>query len=228
MKTKFTLLIFILLSLSVSISAQTADQILPNVVQAMNEQHWEEASNLFRLAVDINIYKSESFFLKEVSGDCPARPEMLRLLGNYYKNSRNYDKAYDYYKELSKIKPLDITYLTSCAELELMLGKENDALNSYEKVLSLDENNLTANIFIGNYYYFSADKEKQALDKEYKKINSPTRMQYARYRNELSNLVANKFNKAKLYLEKVVSQFPSVEVKKTLNKIHAIEEESKR
>lgn len=211
-----------------SLSAQTAEQILPNVTNALAEQHWEEASNLFRLAVDKDLYKSEKYFQEQVSASCPARTEMIHQLGFYCKGSRDYEKAYVYYKELVQLRPREIIYLVSCAELEVILGKENDALKSYEKILSMDSNNLAANIFIGNYYYFTADKEKRMLDNEFKKTEAPTRMQYANYRNELSRLVANQYEKAKTFLEKVISQFPSVEAKKTLDKIRAVEEESRR
>jgi len=228
MRINFTILISFFLFLSVSLSAQTAEQILPNVSKALSEQHWDEASNLFRLAVDKDLYRSEKFFQTEIAADCPARTEMIHQLGFYCKSSRNYEKAYVYYKELTRVKPNETIYLASYAELEVILGKENDALETYEKILSIDNNNLPANIFIGNYYYFNADKEKKQLDKEFKKINAPTRMQYANYRNALSSLVANDYEKAKTYLEKVISQFPSVEAKKTLGKIHAVEEESKR
>lgn len=49
----------------------------------------------------------------------------------------------------------------------------------YEKVLQLDADNLAANIFLGNYYYLMAEKEKKRLDTDFKKLASPTKMQYA-------------------------------------------------
>ena len=52
----------------------------------------------------------------------------------------------------------------------------------------LDANNLQANIFLGSYYYLQAEREKKKLEDDYKKITSPTRMQYARYRNGLSDV----------------------------------------
>lgn len=228
MRINFTILLFFFTLLSLSLSAQTAEQILPNITNALAQQHWEEASNLFRLAVDKDLYKSEKFFHEEISADCPARTEMIHQLGFYCKGSRNYEKAYDYYKELIELRPHEVIYLISFAELQVILGKENDALNTYEKILLIDNNNLAANIFIGNYYFFLADKEKRTLDNDFKKMESPTRMQYAKYRNELARLVSNEYDKAKTFLEKVIHQFPSVEAKKTLDKIQAVELESKK
>ena len=228
MRINFTILLFFFTLLSLSLSAQTAEQILPNITNALAQQHWEEASNLFRLAVDKDLYKSEKFFHEEISADCPARTEMIHQLGFYCKGSRNYEKAYDYYKELIELRPHEVIYLISFAELQVILGKENDALNTYERILTIDNNNLAANIFIGNYYFFLADKEKRTLDNDFKKMESPTRMQYAKYRNELARLVSNEYDKAKTFLEKVIHQFPSVEAKKTLDKIQAVELESKK
>ena len=61
----------------------------------------------------------------------------------------------------------------------------------------LDANNLQANIFLGNYFYLQAEREKKKLEDDYKKITSPTRMQYARYRNGLSDVYSNGYSKAK-------------------------------
>lgn len=228
MKKNFTILTTIFLWLTLSLNAQTAEQILPSISKALSNQHWEEASNLFRLAVDKDLYKSEKFFQDSVTADCPARLEMIHQLGFYCKGSRNYEKAYVYYKELTQLKPREIIYLISCAELEVLLEKEEDAIKTYEKILSMDSNNLAANIFFGNYYYLSADKEKVQIEKEFKKNGEPTRMQYANYRNELNRLVTENYSKAKSYLERVVSQFPSVEAKKTLEKIRRVEKESRQ
>lgn len=222
MKRRFTILA-LLITCYTTLCAQRADQILPNITQAISQQHWEEASNLFRLAIEKDSYLSELFFQREIALNCPARKDMVRYLGDYFKSNRKYDKAYEFYKELSLDNSQDIYVLTNCAELEVILGKEADALCTYEKVLTIDGNNLPANIYIGNYYYFAAEKERQQLEKDYKKLAPPTRMQYARYRDELNRLVVSEFGKAKIYLERVTRLFPSVEAKKTLNKIRKIE-----
>lgn len=217
------IIITLLISYSLILWAQRADQILPNITQAISVQHWDEASNLFRIAIEKDSYLSEQYFQKEIAFNCPARPEMLRHLGNYYKNNRNFEKSYEFYKEILQNNSQDIRVLTNAAELEVLLGKETDALKTYEKVIAVDANNLPANIYIGNYYYFLAEKDRTQLEKEYKKLNPPTRMQYAHYRDELTRLVVSDFGKAKIYLERVVRLFPSVEAKKTLEKIRQIE-----
>ena len=109
--------------------------------------------------------------------------------------------------------------------MELMRGKEKDALKTYEKVLKLDADNLQANIYLGNYYYLQAEKDKKKLDDDFKKITSPTRMQYARYRNGLSDVFTNNYTKAKAYLQRVLQLFPSTEAGRTLEKIKKVEAE---
>ena len=78
--------------------------------------------------------------------------------------------------------------------MEMMRWKEKYALKTYEKVLMLDSDNLQANIFLGNYFYLQAEKERKKLDDDFKKITSPTRMQYARYRNGLSDVHTNSYS----------------------------------
>ena len=48
-------------------------------------------------------------------------------------------------------------------------------------------------------------------------------MQYARYRNGLTDIFTNNYTKAKTYLQRVLRQFPSTEAGKTLEKIKTLE-----
>ena len=68
---------------------------------------------------------------------------------------------------------------------------------------------------------------KKKLEEDYKKITSPTRMQYARYRNGLSDVFTNSYGKAKAYLQRVLQVFPSMEAGNTLEKIKKMELELK-
>ena len=73
----------------------------------------------------------------------------------------------------------------------------------------------------------SKKTEKKKLEDDYKKITSPTRMQYARYRNGLSDVYSNVYSKAKDYLQRVLQLFPSTEAGNTLEKIRKLEAEIK-
>ena len=150
-------------------------------------------------------------------------PRLAQTLAARYKASRHYDKAYLFDKEFLQRYPEDVPALVACAEAEMMRGEEKDAVKTYEKVLLLDADNLQANIFLGNYYYLQDEKEKKKIEEDYKKIASPTRMQYARYRNGLTDIFTNNYTKAKTYLQRVLRQFPSTEAGKTLEKIKTLE-----
>ena len=222
---QFTLIVSLLLILPASLFAQSADELLQKVSEALSEARDDYAVSLFRQAANAGEEKAEMFYWTRVDKSSMMAPRLASELAVRYKAVRNYDKAYLFYKEFLQRHPEDVPALVSCAEMELMRGKEKDALKTYEKVLKLDGDNLQANIFLGNYYYLQAEKEKKKLDDDYKKIASPTRMQYARYRNGLSDALTNSYSKAKAYLQKVLRTFPSMEAGNTLEKIKKLEEE---
>ncbi|WP_291584437.1 tetratricopeptide repeat protein [Bacteroides sp.] len=222
-----TLLFTFLISFPFTLSAQIAGDVLQKVSEAMAAEQWEQAVSLFRQAIQLNADKSEMFYWTSVDKNSNVSTKIAQELTLHYKNARNYDKAYLFCKELLQKFPNDVKWLLTCAETEVCRGKEDEALQTYQKVLSLDANNLDANIFVGNYYYLKAEQEKQQLMRDYKKINSPTRMQYARYKDGLSRLMTERYSKAKEYLQNVVRQFPSTEVMKTLEKIRKLEVEMK-
>ena len=101
----------------------------------------------------------------------------------------------------------------------------------YKELLQKAPNNvdcLAANIFLGNYYYLTAEQEKKKLETDYKKLSSPTKMQYSRYRDGLSKLFTTRYEKARNSLQKVILRFTSTEDQKTLDKILRIEKEVNR
>lgn len=222
-----TLLFTFLVSFPLVLSAQSAGDVLQKVSEAMAAEQWEQAVGLFRQAIQLNADKSEMFYWTNVDKSSEFSMKLADELASHYKKSRNYDKAYLFYKELIQKKSDNVGWLVACAETEVCRGKEKEALQTYLKVISLDINNLDANIFIGNYYYLMAEREKQKLERDYKKISSPTRMQYARYKDGLSRLMGDGYGKAKEHLQNVIRQFPSTEAMRTLEKIKKIEREMK-
>ena len=212
---------------SFMMAAQSAGELLQKVSVALSEGQEDYAVSLFRQSANAGAEQTEMFYLTQVEKNSAVAPRLANELAAYYKRKRNYDKAYLFYREFLQYHPEDVPALVACAEMEMMRGKEKDALKTYEKVLKLDANNLQANIFLGNYFYLQAERDKKKLEDDYKKITSPTRMQYARYRNGLSDVYANGYSKAKGYLQRVLQLFPSTEAGKTLEKIVALEKEIK-
>ena len=218
-----TILLFSLFSLPLMLNAQTVDEMLHKVSAAIEAGQHGQAVSYFRQAISLNIDRSEMFYK---SSDISSK--LSNELALAYKKNRNYDKAFLFYKELSQKTPDNVDYLEAVAEMQVCRGQEKDALRLYENILRLDTDNLAANIFLGNYYYLMAEREKKKLESDYRKISSPTKMQYARYRDGLSKLFATGYEKARSSLQKVVLRFPSTEAKKTLDKILLIEKEVNR
>lgn len=217
-----------LLSFPLLLLAQSGEGLLSKVSAALSAGQEEQAVVLFAQAISANSEKSEMYYWTTVDKNSDVCSKLASKLAAYYKKARNYDRAYLFYKELLQKTPNDVNYLSGCAEMEVYRGNESEALRMYEKVIGLDTDNLAANIFIGNYYYLTAEQEKQKMENEYKKITTPTRMQYGHYRDGLSHLLSTRYEKAKEYLQNVIRQFPSTEAQKTLNKIQLIEKELNR
>lgn len=222
-----TLLFFSVVLCPLSLFAQSANDLLQKVSDALSENKDDYAVSLFRQAADANVDQTEMFYWTRVDKNTPVTSRLTKEMATHYKDMRNYDKAYLFYKEFLQYHSQDVPALVSCAEMEMMRGKEKDALKSYEQVLMLEPNNLQANIFLGNYYYLQAENDKKKIEEDFKKIVSPTKMQYARYRNGLSDVFVNNYSKARGYLQRVLQLFPSTEAGKTLEKIKKIELEVK-
>lgn len=222
-----TLLFSFMIAFPFVLSAQSAGELLQKVSAALSEGQDDYAVSLFRQSVKVGTDQTEMFYWTQVEKNSAVAPRLVNELATYYKHKRNYDKAYLFYREFLQYHSDDVPALVACAEMEMMRGKERDAVKTYEKVLMLDANNLQAHIFLGNYFYLQAERDKKKLEDDYKKITSPTRMQYARYRNGLSDVYSNGYSKAKDYLLRVLQLFPSTEAGNTLEKIKKLEAEIK-
>lgn len=223
-----TLLLVSLLSFPLMLNAQAAGEMLQKVSAAIEAGQQGPAVSYFRQAIRSDIDRSEMYYWTSVDKNSDVCSKLANELAAAFKKNRNFDKAYLFYKELLQKNPENVDYMEACAEMQVYRGQEKDALRAYENLLQLDADNLAANIFLGNYYYLMAEREKDKLVSDFKKISSPTKMQYARYRDGLSKLFATGYEKARVSLLKVVQRFPSTEAKKTLDKILSIEKEVNR
>ena len=223
-----TIFFLSLFSLPLMLNAQSVDEMLQKVSAAIEAGQNGQAVSYFRQTISLNIDRTEMYYWTNVDKNSEVSVKLANELAVAYKKNRNYDKAYLFYKELLQKASNNVDYLESCAEMQVYRGQEKDALHMYEKILQLDADNLAANIFLGNYYYLMAEREKKQLEADYKKISSPTKMQYARYRDGLSKVFSTGYERARSSLQKVVLRFPSTEAQKTLDKILRIEKEVKR
>lgn len=202
--------------------------VLDDLSRALSEENWTVAEKLFKEAIGENADRAADFFWVNTKEDCILRKKMARALGDYYKKCRNYEKAYPFYKELIRLDPKNIDYLSVFAETQVLTCRETEALTTYETILSLDIDHLAANIFTGNYYYYQTRKKEKRLKNDYRKISSPTRMQVAAYKDSLEELLNTGYAKALVYLQRVMASFPSTEIQKTLDKIKRFEWEVNR
>ena len=227
MKALTVLFSFLWILMPVS-QAQTVDEMLGKVSSAIEAGKERPAVSYFRQAIELDINRSEMYDWVDIDKNADYCEDFANELAVAFKRNRNFDKAYLFYKELLQKNPDDIGYMEACAEMQLCRGQEKDALRIYEQILAADSDNLAANIFLGNYYYLLGEQEKKKLENDYRSISSPTRMQYARYRDGLYRLFSSAYTKARESLEKVIQKFPSTEAKKTLDKIQVVEKEMNR
>lgn len=160
MKT-LTLFLSLLFSFPFVLSAQMVGETLQKVSAALDNRQWDQAVTLFRQAVNTNVEKAEMFYWTGVDKSLEVSSRIGRELAAYYKNHAAMTKRIFLQRVASK-SPNDVNCLVSCAEMEVCRGRESEALETYRKVLSLDADNLAANIFIGNYLYLKAEREKNS------------------------------------------------------------------
>lgn len=208
--------------------SQSAEVLLQKVPGAVVSGQAGYAESLFRQACQADVAQAEMFYWTHVDKSSPVACRFAGTLAESFKMAAKYDKAYLFYKEQLSYTPDDVTLLGACAEMEMRRGKLEDAAETYEKVVGLDPDNLQACIFLGNYYYLKAEDARKKLDADFHRIPSPTRMQYARYRDNIYSLFDSKYSKARIYLRHVMKQFPSTGADKTLEKIALIEKEINR
>jgi tetratricopeptide (TPR) repeat protein len=219
MKKSLLLNISLLLFFPLFMHAQTATDLLRKVSADISAKQWDDAVVTFQKVIGLDVSRADIYYHTEVDKDCTVASRMAEDLAVYYKNSRIYDRAYSFYKELLDKKPNDISLLSGMAESAFGKGKEDEAVSIYEKIVSINPNNLRANIFIGSYYFMQSEKNKKQLDSNYNRLSSPSSMQRAHYKDQLKDLYSTSYKKSKSYLQKVIKLFPSSEAQKMLDTI---------
>lgn len=212
-------ILILFLSLPICLRAQSSNGLLQQVSKQIAEQKWNDALTTFRNFIGNDIIKAEIYFRTEIDKKLPIAMEFEEELALYYKNTRNYERAYNYYKELSAERPNDMNILSGLAETAVGRGYEEEAVALYQKILSLNKNNLRANITLGSYYFMQAEQAKRQLDNAYHHFTNPNSMQKAHHKDQLKELYTTLYLKSKSYLDAVLALFPSTEAKKMLTTI---------
>lgn len=109
--------------LPLSVFAQSAGELLQKVSEALSEGKDDYAVSLFRQSADAGVDQAEMFYWANVDKNTVVASRLANELAAHYKEMRNYDKAYLFYKEFLQRHPEDVPALVSCAEMEMMRGK---------------------------------------------------------------------------------------------------------
>lgn len=219
------ILLFVMVLLPATSWPQTERGLLAKLSLAVDDKLYEQAENLFHQVISDDVESAEMFYWVHLDRHHAMAPEVARELAAYFEKNYDYDKANVFYKEYARFVPEDVNRLLAVARTDLLRGKEDEAIYTYEQILNIQPDNLDANIYAANYYYLQGKVEKQKIEEGYKRIKSPTRMQYAHYRNELDRTFGEKYVKARSYFQNVVKQFSSVGARKALAEIEKIEKE---
>lgn len=219
------ILLFVIVLLPATSWPQTERSLLAKLSLAVDEQLYDQAENLFRQVISADVESAEIFYWVHLDRHHAMAFKVAHELATYFEKNYEYDKANVFYKECARFVPEDISKLLAVARTDVLRGKEDEAIYTYEQVLNIQPNNLDANIYAANYYYLQGKLEKQKIEEDYKRIKSPTRMQYAHYRNELDRTFGEKYAKSRSYFQNVLKQFSSVGARKALAEIKVVEKE---
>lgn len=202
-------------------------EILSQVSIAIDNMQWRLVESLYIEALKENSSSAEHFFWTKVPGKGAECVVMGWVLGDHHKKNKEYEKAHLFFTEVLKLMPDDLDAICANAEIAVFRERPEEALELYRGVLEKHPDHLAANIFTGNYHFLKAEKKRVVIEREFKQLKSPTRMEYAHYRQNMDMLLNEEYAKAKHHLEKVVANFSSLEAKRTLEKIRVIEENFK-
>jgi tetratricopeptide (TPR) repeat protein len=143
--------------------------------------------------------------------------EFGRKLAAVYNSSKNYEMLEPLAVELLKVEPNDERLLQYHGVALQRQKKIDDAKVVFEKLLEINANNLTANTFLGNYYYQIGRSQLEREVKKYEAIQNPDRVQWSNYQKKSKLIVDEYYTKAVIHLEKANQEREDENLKKMLN-----------
>lgn len=198
-----------------------------------------EAKGYFKTAVDRGVDDPEIFNMlgdickDDGDVDCQVKTyskamEVLPSMSSDYGQKL----AYVYYRakkypELEKLtsdllqEDADNETLTRLYAVSLQKNKKiNEARTVYEKILKKDPENLSANVFMGNYYYQVGKSKLDKEEKVYKAKSNPSRVDYSNYKKKCQIILDDYYKKSIPYLEKAYAQKENSNLKKMLYAVY--------
>lgn len=105
---------------------------------------------------------------------------------------------------LFSVSGQSVSLLLQEADQQFREGKTEEARQRYEAVLAQDSSSYDALSWLGNYYYLKGKDALNNLERSYKDISEPSRMQMARHQEALKAVYTNWFAKAEACLLKAL------------------------
>lgn len=124
-----------------------------------------------------------------------------KLAYTYY-NSKQYAKLESLTTQLLLLRPDDTKMMQFKATSFQGQKKMKEAKAAFEKLIEINPENLSANIFLGNYAYQVGKMQIDKETKKYEAIPKPTRAQYSQFQKKIKITIGNAYGKAIPYLEK--------------------------
>lgn len=220
-------ILFILLSVTFFPSfacAQQIDSVVSKLLISLEEEKWDDVVDLFHQFADEDVENAEVFYWVKAANNEEISSKLLLDLAQIYYKEGQFDKSLFMYREYCDKTECSANDLLDIAQVIIDLGDVHLTEQIYEKIATLDPENLNANIFLGNYAYLRAERERKRIEYEFKRIKKPTRMEYAQYRQKLKDLYLFSYTHAQSHLKTAYRKLKSEEIKNTLDHIDVIKD----
>jgi tetratricopeptide (TPR) repeat protein len=120
---------------------------------------------------------------------------------HYYLDNHKDELAILVLEDLLAENPKQVDNLLLLASAYHRVGKDSMAVVNYKKILTYDETNYEANLFIGAYYYLKAEVELKRIKMLYLPDNLYTKMDYARYQLNRKEIISTYVSRSVVFLE---------------------------
>jgi tetratricopeptide (TPR) repeat protein len=107
----------------------------------LRSNHWPYYAKAFELYDQLEAYEEMTKTLARAVGKLPEQPELRYFLGISYEKRNLLVEAIHQFEALIKLAPKNITYLMHLAGLYEQIGKSQNALKTYKRVLEVDPEN---------------------------------------------------------------------------------------
>ncbi|MEO0205819.1 MAG: tetratricopeptide repeat protein [candidate division WOR-3 bacterium] len=116
------------------------------------------------IALDKKDYRSAKYYFTEAAYRNADLTQIYYLLGAVSEMDSAFVDAYYYYKKTIMLNPSSISGLAAFANLCDRLGKKNEALATFEKIIKIDSTDANALNYVGYTYAENAESLDYALE----------------------------------------------------------------